>query len=116
MMGEKRFQLNNNVAHNIGRIAAIIGLNLDYVSHLFIDNKNGRKHLTPHEIVDLLNSLSKENEQLKEQLQIIEIIIQSKITEIERDLQTSIKGGMPTGSLYSEIELLKKLKKECFDE
>lgn len=68
-MSEKRFQLNNNVAHNIRQAASIIGLNLDYVSHLFIDNKNGRKYLTPHEIVDLLNSLSEENEQLRQQLQ-----------------------------------------------
>lgn len=65
MMSEKRFQLNNNIAHNIRRAASIIGLDLDYVSHFFIDNKNGGKYLTPHEIVDLLNSLSKENEQLK---------------------------------------------------
>ena len=57
-----------------------------------------------------------ENEQLKEQLQMIKEIIQTQITETEEYLQTSIRGGMPTGSLYSEIELLQKLKKECLNE
>lgn len=60
--------------------------------------------------------LIEENKQLKEQLQMIERIIQTQIIEKEEDLRTSVKGGMPTGGLYSEIELLEKLKKECFDE
>lgn len=46
----------------------------------------------------------------------IERIIQTQITETEKDLRTSVKGGMPTGGLYSEIGFLEKLKKECFDE
>lgn len=56
--------------------------------------------------------LKEKNEQLKEQLQMIKRIIQTQITEKEEDLRTSVKGGMPTGGLYSEIELLEKLKKE----
>lgn len=60
--------------------------------------------------------LKKENERLKEQLQMIKRIIQTQITEKEEDLRTSVRGGMPTGGLYSEIGFLEKLKKELFDD
>lgn len=62
----------------------------------------------------LLNRFADENEQLKNQLQMIKKIIQTQITETEEDLRISVRGGMPTGSLYSEIEFLEKLKKECY--
>ena len=79
----------------------------DYANIFEMENVKLRKKL---------NTLSEENEQLKEQLQIIERIIETQITEKEEDLRISVKGGMPTGGLYSEIEFLEKLKKECFDE
>lgn len=63
-----------------------------------------------------MKKLKEENEQLKEQLQMIERIIQTQIAEREEDLQISVKRGMPTGGLYSEIGFLEELKKECFDE
>ena len=84
-------------------------------------------------LVDLLNDLSEENEQLKsenERLQHFESLyrqktlqlekkynriidlINEKIKETENDLKCSVKAGMPTSAMYSEIELLEALRKE----
>ena len=39
-------------------------------------------------------------------------VIDDKIDEIESDLRRSVKAGMPTGSMYGEIDLLEELKEE----
>lgn len=87
-----------------------------YEYSMFWECNDGSKcQILEDDVVGLLNDLSEENGQLKKQLQMIKRIIQTQITEREEDLQISIKAGMPTGGMYSEIESLKELKKECFD-
>lgn len=88
-------------------------------------------------LCELLNELYEENEQLKsenERLQHFESLyrqktlqlekkynriidlINEKIRETENDLNCSVKAGMPTSAMYSEIELLEELRKEFKDE
>lgn len=45
-------------------------------------------------------------------LEIINQTLDEKIKERDEDLQRSVKAGMPTGMLYSEINLLEELKTE----
>ena len=45
-------------------------------------------------------------------LEIINQTLDEKIKERDEDLQRSVKAGMPTGMLYSEIDLLEELKTE----
>ena len=64
------------------------------------------------EIREELNSLYYENEQIKQQVQKMHKLIDDKIKQSEEDLNRSVRAGMPTGLMYSEIELLEELKKE----
>lgn len=42
--------------------------------------------------------------------------INDSIDEIERDLDRSVKAGMPTGSLYAELDFLEQLKEKFQNE
>ena len=85
------------------------------------------------ELVDLLNNLHETNEQLQhdatiliqanqdymkenEQLQQFKYkvyrVIRERIDLLESDYNQAVKAGMPSNSVYGEIELLEDLKKE----
>ena len=83
----------------------------------FYLDKNGIKDreyefslLGEDELVDIINGLVDENERLRTRLNNIKIYVEFQLQEIENDLKISIKGGMPTGGLYEEINLLKDLQ------
>ena len=63
-------------------------------------------------IVELLNSLNDENEQLKQFKDKVYSVIDKRINELENDYNKAVKSGMPSNSVYGEIELLEELKKE----
>lgn len=74
-------------------------------------------------VVSLLNELHdecefrkneslKENKELKQFKQKVFDLINRKINESEEDYNRAVKAGMPSMSIYEEIELLEYLKKE----
>ena len=56
-----------------------------------------------------IDALKKENKEFKDK---VFNFIRERETELEDDLARSVKAGMPTGLMYSELELLEDLKKE----
>ena len=126
-MSEKRFELSESVitdyriydykqedAYFISCAKHTAECLVDLLNYLNYENEELTISIKLFE--DDVKRLNEGNEQLKEQLQMIERIIQTQISELEEDLRVSIKAGMPTGGMYSEIEFLEELKKECFDE
>ena len=98
----------------------------------FRDKKSGENFVCVWEsdaitLRNLLNELNDENEQLKSdnnrlvnetakvvaehQRKVFEII-DKKINLLENDYEKAVKSGMPSNSIYCEIELLEELKKE----
>jgi len=74
--------------------------------------EDDEKELSHDEVVDLLNELNDENKEFHDFKQKVFDIIDEKIKELEYDLNRSVKAGMPTGMMYSEIDLLNQIKKE----
>lgn len=64
----------------------------------------GEEVLTFGEVIDKLNEQEKRIKRVKE-------YINKEIKRREEDLKSTIKAGMPTGSLYSEIELFEEIQK-----
>lgn len=58
---------------------------------------------------ELYHKSLKENEQFKDK---VYSVIDKKINEFEDDYNRAVKAGMPSMSVYDEIELLEELKKE----
>ena len=85
--------------------------------HNVIDHKNEyiNKLLYKPKLTDILPqaieilAVNKELEQFQDT--VIKFISERE-TELEDDLARSVKAGMPTGLMYSELELLEDLKKE----
>lgn len=57
----------------------------------------------------LLNEINNENEQFKNK---VYSVINKRINVLENDYNKAVKAGMPSNSVYGEIELLEELKKE----
>lgn len=57
----------------------------------------------------LLNEINNENEQFKNK---VYLVINKRINVLENDYNKAVKAGMPSNSVYGEIELLEELKKE----
>ena len=91
-----------------------------YASHTH-DVKTDKHYYVTDEYVgcrklfDEIERLENENERLRTRLNNIKIYVEFQLQEAENDLKTSIKGGMPTGSLYEEINLLKDLQMVIHD-
>lgn len=57
-------------------------------------------------------ALEKENEELKKFKSKFYDMIDKRIGVLEHDYNQAVKNGMPSSSVYSEIELLEELKEE----
>lgn len=57
-------------------------------------------------------ALEKENEELKKFKSKFYNIVDKRIRVLEHDYNQAVKNGMPSSSVYSEIELLEELKEE----
>lgn len=58
------------------------------------------------------HQLEEENEQFKDK---IHSVITKRINALENDYNKAVKAGMPSNSVYSEIELLEELIKELYE-
>lgn len=65
-----------------------------------------------YELWEFLNKLNGEKEQLKQFKQKVFNLINKKIDECKENYNRAVKAGMPSNSIYEEIELLAWLKKE----
>ena len=61
---------------------------------------------------NMLNELQEENEQLNQFKKKFYNVIDKRIRVLEHDYNQAVKNGMPSNSVYSEIELLEELKEE----
>ena len=83
MMSDERFSLSNSINHN--PISNWVMIVHDDAEH---------KHMNAEEIVDFLNSLSEDNEQLKEKLEILENIIADVESSVGMDITNLIDKDM----------------------
>ena len=77
------------------------------IHRIYDDNEEIACADTMDDAQDIVDLLNKQEERIKR----IEKYINREIKQREEDLDKTIKVGMPTGSLYSEIELLEEIQK-----
>ena len=74
--------------------------------------KDNGQIMNSRQVCELLNALNDENEELLQFKYKAYRIIRERIELLESDYNKAVKAGMPSNSVYGEIELLEDLKEE----
>ena len=74
--------------------------------------KDNGQIMNSRQVCELLNELHEENEELLQFKYKVYRVINERIDLLESDYNKAVKAGMPSNSVYGEIELLEDLKKE----